>query len=104
AKLSWTFEQLDLDVTFYRLIAFLTIFAAVKLVLQIIGAMLDFIKYLPVLGFGARLIGAALGFVETYVILFFLLSILAILPIDFVQGWLRHSILAKAMFEHTPII
>ncbi|EGQ22412.1 CvpA family protein [Mammaliicoccus sciuri] len=104
SKLSWTFDHLDLDMTFYRLIAFIFIFVAVKLVLQLIGSMLDFLKHLPVLGFGARLLGAGLGFIEFYFIIFFFLSVLAILPIEVIQNSLRHSLLAKAMFEHTPVI
>lgn len=102
--LSWTFENLDMDMTFYRLIAFILIFVGMKLILQLIGSMLDFLKHLPILGFGARLIGAALGFIEFYVLIFFALSLLAMLPIEVIQNSLSHSMLAKAMFEHTPII
>lgn len=104
SKLHWTVEQLDLDQTFYRLLAFMLIFFVVKIALQLIASMFDFLKHLPVLGFIARFGGAALGFVEMYIILFFLLYVLALLPIDTIQGFLENSILAKAMFEHTPII
>ncbi|AXH99391.1 CvpA family protein [Sporosarcina sp. PTS2304] len=103
-SLTWTFEHLDLDMTFYRLIAFIFIFVAAKLVLQLIGSMLDFLKHLPVLGFGARILGAGFGFIEFYLILFFLLSALVMLPIEVIQNSLDKSLLAKAMFEHTPII
>lgn len=102
--LSFKFENLDLDMTFYSLIAFILIFVGVKLVLQLIGSMLDFLKHIPVLGFAARLVGAGLGFIEFYIIIFFLLSLLAMLPIEFIQNSLGHSILSKAIFEHTPII
>ena len=46
-----TVEQLDLDETFYRLLAFVLIFLVVKFGLQLIASMFDFLKYLPVLGF-----------------------------------------------------
>ncbi|ARK23692.1 hypothetical protein SporoP37_02610 [Sporosarcina sp. P37] len=103
-SLSWKFEHLDLDMTFYHLIAFILLFVGVKLVLQLIGSMLDFLKHIPVFGFAARLVGAGLGFVEFYIIIFFLLSVLAMLPVEVIQNSLGHSLLAKAMFEHTPII
>lgn len=102
--LSWTFENLDLDMTFYRLIAFILIFVGMKLVLQLVGSMLDFIKHIPILGFGARLVGAGLGFIEFYVIIFFVLSLLVMLPVEVIQNSIGHSLLAKTIFEHTPII
>lgn len=102
--LSWTFDHLDLDMTFYRLIAFIFIFVASKLVLQLIGSGVDFLKHLPILGFVSRLVGAGLGFIEFYLILVFLLSVIVLLPIDMIQKLLSDSILAKAMFEHTPFI
>ncbi|GEN82283.1 membrane protein [Sporosarcina luteola] len=103
SKLNWTVEQLDLDQTFYRLLAFVIIFIAVKFALQLIASMFDFIKFLPVLGFVARFGGAALGFVEFYILIFLVLYLLAMLPIDFIQELIGKSILADAMYEHTPI-
>lgn len=104
SKLHFPVEQLDLDETFYRLLAFILIFFTVKILLQLVASMLDFLKYLPVLGFAARLLGAALGFIEFYFILFFILYFLAMIPIGFIQNAFDHSLLAKTMFEHTPII
>ncbi|MDN4607221.1 CvpA family protein [Sporosarcina highlanderae] len=104
SKLSWTVEQLDLDQTFYRLLAFVLIFIVVKFVLQLIASMFDFLKYLPVLGFVARFGGAALGFIEFYIIIFLLLYLLVMLPLEFIQGIIGKSILANAMFEHTPLV
>src|SRR5690606_13621166 len=104
AKLSWTVEQLDLDQTFYRLLAFVLIFITVKFLLQLIASMFDFLKYLPVMGFISRFFGAGLGFIEFYIVLFFVLYVLAMLPLDIIQNALDHSILANAMFKHTPII
>ncbi|MDW0118167.1 CvpA family protein [Sporosarcina thermotolerans] len=103
SKLAWTVEQLDLDQTFYRLLAFVLIFIVAKFALQLIASMFDFLKYLPVLGFVARFAGAALGFIEFYIIIFLLLYLLVMLPLDFIQGFIGKSILAGAMFEHTPL-
>ncbi|WJY28027.1 CvpA family protein [Sporosarcina trichiuri] len=104
SKLTWAFGELDLDQTFYRLLAFILIFFAVKFVLQLIVSMFDFLKYLPVLGFISRFFGAALGFVEFYVIILLLVGVLALLPVDFIQKLVRSSLLAKTMFEHTPLL
>lgn len=97
-------DNIDLDVTFYNLLAFVLIFIAVKFALQVIGSMFDFLKYLPVLGFIARLFGAVLGLVEVYLILFFILYVGYLLPIDFIQSFIQQSSIAQTMFEHTPIL
>lgn len=104
SKLSWTVEQLDLDQTFYRVLAFVIIFIVVKFVLQLVASMFDFLKFLPVLGFLSRFGGAILGFIEFYILIFLLLSLIAMLPLDSIQGMLGKSLLADAIFEHTPII
>lgn len=104
SKLSFSVGELDLDETFYRLLAFILIFIAVKIVLQIIASMFDYLKYLPVLGFVARLTGALFGFVEFYFITFLMLYLIAMIPTDFIQGLLNKSILAGAMFDHTPLL
>lgn len=104
SKLSLAVEQLDLDETFYRLLAFVLIFLVVKFGLQLFASMFDFLKFLPVLGFISRFIGAAFGFIEFYILIFLILYLLAMLPVDVVQGFIENSILAKTMFEHTPIL
>ena len=85
SKLSMTVEQLDLDGTFYQLLAFVLIFLVVKFGLQLIASMFDFLKYLPVLGFVARITGALFGFIEFYILMFLVLYLLAMLPIEFIQ-------------------
>ena len=102
--MSWTVGELDLDQTFYRMLAFVVIFIVVKFVLQLIASMFDFLKFLPVLGFLSRFGGAILGFIEFYILIFFILYLAAMLPLDFIQVHIGKSILAEAIFEHTPII
>lgn len=103
-KLSFVVGQLDLDETFYRLLAFVLIFIIVKFALQLIASMFDFLKYLPVLGFIARLTGALFGFIEFYILIFLVLYLGYLLPIEFIQKLIGNSILAGAMFEHTPFL
>ncbi|WP_432358283.1 CvpA family protein [Sporosarcina sp. UB5] len=104
SKLSWTVEQLDLDQTFYRMLAFVVIFIVVKFVLQLLASMFDFLKFLPILGFLSRFGGAVLGLIEFYILIFLVLYLLAMLPLDFIQVVIGKSLLAEAIFEHTPII
>lgn len=103
SKLSWTVEQLDLDQTFYRILAFVIIFIVVKFVLQLIASMFDFLKFLPVLGFLSRFGGALLGLIEFYILIFLVLYLLSMLPLPFIQEMIGKSLLADAIFEHTPI-
>ena len=104
SKLSMSVEQLDLDETFYHLLAFVIIFLVVKFCLQLVASMFDFLKYLPVLGFVARFVGALFGFIEFYILIFLVLYLLAMVPIGFIQDLLSHSLLTKTMFEHTPLL
>lgn len=104
SKLSFVVGELDLDQTFYNLLAFFLIFIVIKFGLQLIASMFDFLTYLPVLGFIARIIGALFGFVEFYILIFLVLYLGFMLPIDFIQTSISKSILAGAMFEHTPFI
>lgn len=94
----------NLEDAYYRGIAFVVVFFAVKLILQIIGAMLDFIAHLPILKQFNILAGGFLGFLEVYLILFILLYIAALLPIEAVQGPLQNSILAEGIVKHTPLL
>lgn len=95
---------LDVDRTFYRVIAFAVIFYAVKIIMQIIASMFDFLRYVPVLGGVNRLLGAVLGFIESYFLIFILLYVVALLPMIGIQERVDSSILAGLMLEHTPIV
>lgn len=104
SKLSFVVGELDLDETFYRILAFVLIFIIVKFVLQLVASMFDFLTYLPVLGFIARLTGALFGFIEFYILIFLVLYVGYLLPIEFIQKTIGNSILAGTMFEHTPFL
>jgi len=97
-------DRLDLDQTFYQLIAFALIFFVIKFALQLVASMFDFLKYLPVLGFFSKISGAVLGFIEFYIILFIVLYILALLPITPFQNLMQNSTLASYLLEHTPFL
>lgn len=96
------FGSMNLEEVFYRAIAFAVIFFAVKIIWQIIGSMVDFVASLPILKQLNTWAGAVLGFVETYLVLFILLYIAALLPVEFIQTHLNTSFIAAGIIENTP--
>src|SRR3954454_2441831 len=104
SALSLVFDNVNLEDAYYRAIAFVVIFFAVKILLQIIGSMLDFVAQIPILKQLNTWAGGLLGFIEVYLIMFILLFIAALVPIESIQGSLTNSILAEFMIKQTPIL
>lgn len=97
-------QSMPLENAFYNAISFAIIFFAVKIIMQIIASMLDFVSAIPILGSINKLLGAALGFVEVYVLLFVVLFILALTPLTQIQNWMNDSSVAMFIVEKTPIL
>ncbi|WP_226036478.1 CvpA family protein [Aquibacillus saliphilus] len=97
-------DTLPLESAFYNAIAFAALFFVTKIVLQIIASMLDFVADLPILNSINGILGAILGFLETYFILFIILYILALAPVEFIQNRLGNSSVTAFMIDHTPYI
>lgn len=97
-------EALDISLTFYQLLAFAVIFFVIKLALRIFFSIFDFLKNIPVLGPFNRFLGAILGFIISYFMIFIILYVLALLPIDAVQKFIESSILTTLILEYTPLI
>ncbi|MEH7332654.1 CvpA family protein [Neobacillus drentensis] len=97
-------DSSNAETAFYRTIAFVIIFFAVKILFQIIGSMLDFIAHLPILRQLNIWAGGILGFLEIYLIIFIVLYIAALIPMELLQNPLNNSFLANAIVNHTPIL
>lgn len=95
-------EALPLEAAFYNAIAFAIIFFAVRILLQIIASMLDFVASIPIVNSVNKLLGAILGFIEVYLILFIILYILALTPIEGIQNAINNSSIALFIIEQTP--
>lgn len=95
--------HMDVETAFYRAIAFVLIFIAVKIVMNIIGSMLDFLAELPLIRTVNHSLGAAFGFVEIYLVLFILLYVGALAPINGLQTAIDHSSLAHMIINNTPV-
>jgi uncharacterized membrane protein required for colicin V production len=96
-------DSTNAEMAFYNAIAYMAIFLAVKIVLQIIGSMLDFIAHLPVLKQLNVWAGGILGLIEVYLIIFILLYISALMPMEFLQNALDDSVMVNMMIKNTPI-
>ncbi len=97
-------RSFDAESVYYSGIAFAILFFGTKIALHIIGSMLDFLAHLPILNSFNRLFGGILCFVETYLILFVLLFVAALLPIETVQSLMQRSIVAQFMLNYTPFL
>lgn len=97
-------QSAPLEQAFYNAIAFAVIFFAVKILLQIVASMLDFVSAIPILGSINKLLGAVLGFIEVYVLIFIVLFILALTPLTQVQTWMNDSSVAMFIIEKTPVL
>ncbi|MCP3030520.1 CvpA family protein [Halobacillus sp. A1] len=103
---SWAIflDNLPLETAFYNAIAFAILFFGVRIILQIVASMLDFVSDLPVLSSINGLLGGILGFVQRYVLLFILLYIAALVPVVQIQNAIDGSFLAQYIIEHTPVL
>ncbi|GAA0429182.1 CvpA family protein [Lentibacillus halophilus] len=97
-------QSVPLEGTFYNAIAFAVIFFATKMLLQIVASMLDFVAELPILHAVNRWLGAVLGFAEIYLLIFIVLYILALAPVQQIQTWINDSSVALIILENTPIL
>jgi uncharacterized membrane protein required for colicin V production len=103
SMMSLIFNSADLEMAYYRAIAFALLFFSTKIIMQIIGSMLDFLAHLPILKQINGWAGGLLGFVEVYLIIFILLYIGALVPVDLIQSHMQDSFIAMTIVQHTPI-
>ncbi|WP_349408090.1 CvpA family protein [Pseudalkalibacillus sp. SCS-8] len=92
-----------LEDAYYRAIAFALLFFGMKILLQVLGSMLDFLADLPILRTINGWLGGVFGFIEVYLVIFLFLYIAALVPLDSIQSAMSDSVIAKAMVEHTPV-
>ncbi|NEU29839.1 CvpA family protein [bacterium LRH843] len=94
----------DGENVYYSGIAFAILFFGTKILLHLIGSMLDFLAHLPVLRSFNQLFGGILCFLETYFILLIVMFVAALLPIEAVQSVMQRSIVVQMMMNYTPFI
>ncbi len=97
------FSSDNLEIAYYRAIAFALLFFATKIIMQILGSMLDFLAHLPILKQINGWAGGVLGLIEVYLLVFILLYIGALVPVEKLQSLMQNSFIAMSIVEHTPI-
>lgn len=95
--------SLNLQSAYYQAIAFVILFISSKIVLNILGSMLNFLAEMPIIRSVNHLSGAVLGFVEIYLIVFLLLYAGALTPMGGIQSSISHSSLAQSIIGNTPV-
>src|SRR5699024_4165845 len=103
ASLALFVNNSSVETAFYNAVAFAIIFFAVKIILQIIASMLDFVSRIPLLKQLNKLLGSILCFVEVYLVIFIILYIVALTPVDVIQEVIAASSVSIFMVEITPI-
>lgn len=98
------FHNIDLEKAYYNVVAFAIIFFVSKIVLQIVISLFDVLSNVPILKYINSLLGAILGVIEVYILLFIALYILAMVPHDTIQTKLKQSTLATTIVEKTPLL
>ncbi len=97
------FQTTHLDTAFYRAIAYAIIFFAVIIVFKLIGSALDFLAQIPIVKQLNTIGGGLLGLIEMYLIIFVLIYVAALIPIESIQNALNRSFLANTIIHYTPI-
>lgn len=94
----------NLETAYYNTIAFIILFILTKILLAIIGGLLTVIASIPVIKQVNKLLGGVLGFLETYLFVFILLFVAALLPVDALQTMMSKSMLADVIVNNTPYL
>ncbi|UOY94252.1 CvpA family protein [Ectobacillus sp. JY-23] len=97
-------EEGGVEEVFYRGIAFVILFFVTKISLSLIGHLLNMFAQIPVLKQANALGGAVLGVVEIYIVLFVLILIGTLLPIQEVQASIEQSALCQIIADNTPVL
>ncbi len=89
-------------------ISFLLIFLLARVVVFLLGKIMNFVASLPVLGFFNRLAGTSIGFVEGLLIVWILLAVLVTVPAlrenKSIGYSVEQSIVARSLYQNNPIL
>lgn len=93
---------LPLEGAYYNMIAFILLMFIARIAIQIVARALNIVTYLPVVNTLNRFLGAVLAFVERYVIVFFIILIMAFIPGT--EAYIDESSVATTILEKTPFL
>ena len=93
---------MKLDDAFYRAFAFIFVCFIGWVIIRFAGLYFKRLTYFPMYNDVNILSGGIFGFVVTYVMIFMILLILAMIPVSGIQHALQHSFVASTMIKSTP--
>ena len=103
--LNGIYQNLNIPTAYYRVISFVVIFIVIRLIIQVLASIFGLIRKLPLIKTTDRFLGAILGFVEIYLIIFLILYVGTILPTsEWKTTIFTNSILPEYILENTPIL
>lgn len=96
-----------LNIALYEIIAFLLVFGVLMIILRIIAVATGFfekvLSFTIVLGIPSKILGAILGLLKTYIIIFFALYILSFPSLANVS-WMQESKFREPILTNTPVL
>jgi len=95
---------MELDDAFYRAFSFLFVCFIGWIIIRFAGLYFKRLTYVPMPNDVNLLSGGILGFLVTYITIFMILLIVAMIPVAGIQHTLAHSFVASAMIEGSPFI
>lgn len=95
---------MELDNAFYRAFAFIFVCFIGWIVIRFAGLYMKKLTYFPMYNDVNLLSGGIIGFVVTYITIFMVLLLLAMIPVTGIQHALEHSFVASTMIKSTPVL
>ncbi|EEI70849.1 CvpA family protein [Lentilactobacillus hilgardii] len=86
------------------IVAFVLLFALTHAVYIMLGSHLNGIAKVPGFHLGNSLLGSVIGGITQYLIIFFVLNILIVFPISWVQDQYQESQISQTIVKKTPIL
>jgi len=95
---------MELDNAFYRAFAFIFVCFIGWIIVRFAGLYFKRLTYFPMYNDINILSGGIIAFIVTYVAIFMVLLMMAMVPVSGIQHALEHSFIASTMIKSTPVL
>lgn len=97
--------RLNIGQAYHKIIIFFVIFFLIRIILRLTFKSLGLVTKLPIIKTVNRFLGAIVGFLGMYIIVFVVIYVLYVLPLNLEwRANLTNSFLPNIIFENTPIL
>lgn len=93
-----------LDKTFYKLLTFLMIWLIGWLVTNVLSVVFTKVSYYSLLNIGNRIVGGIINFLVIYFIVFMVLYLLSLVPLEFIQQQFVNNPMIFWIVDSTPVL